>query len=132
MYRRTVFDQVGGYREACVFWEDQDLITRMAAASRALVIPHALYQMRQSASSTRFTSEQERLERSLDLMYRCLARIERGESYDDLLDPGIAPREKVDPRVYVSLGTVILWAGKRPRLLRRFSNGRGWRPTCGP
>lgn len=33
---------------------------------------------------------------------------------------GAAPREKVDPRVFVSLGTVILWADKRPRLLRRF------------
>ena len=26
MYRRSVFDEVGGYREQCEYWEDQDLV----------------------------------------------------------------------------------------------------------
>jgi hypothetical protein len=33
MYRRDIFDHVGGYRQECEFWEDQDLIVRMAAIS---------------------------------------------------------------------------------------------------
>ena len=35
MYRREVFDQVGGYREECEYWEDADL-HRMPAFSQAL------------------------------------------------------------------------------------------------
>src|SRR5437868_1060547 len=30
MYRRDIFDRVGGYRRECEYWEDQDLVTRMA------------------------------------------------------------------------------------------------------
>jgi hypothetical protein len=119
MYRKSLFEQVGGYREACVFWEDQDLVTRMAAVSKILVIPHPHYQVRQSASSTRFTSAQQRLEDSLDLWYRCLDRLEQTGSYEELLEKTTAPRGKVDPRIYISLGSVVLWAGKRPRFFRR-------------
>ena len=119
MYRRSVFEQVGGYREECVFWEDQDLVTRMSAVSEVLVIPRSLYQVRQSVSSTRFTSDQQHLEQSLDLMYRSLARLEQDEGYDDLLDLRFDPPEKIDPRVYISLGSVVLWAGQRPRLFGR-------------
>ena len=34
MYRRSVFDEVGGYREECEYWEDQDLVVRMADVSK--------------------------------------------------------------------------------------------------
>src|SRR4051794_26330668 len=36
MFRRIVFDQVGGYRPECEFWEDQDLVNRMAAVADVL------------------------------------------------------------------------------------------------
>jgi len=118
MYRQSLFQEVGGYRSECEFWEDQDLIMRMAAVARILVIPRALFQVRQSTTSTRVASAQDRLERAVDLMYRCLDEIERGGDYDQLLrtaDSG-AP---LDPRVFVALGSVTLWAGARPRLFRR-------------
>src|SRR5215210_1130681 len=53
MYRRQVFESAGGYRKACEFWEDHDLILRMAAITRVMVLPHAIYQVRQSSTSTR-------------------------------------------------------------------------------
>lgn len=119
MYRKSVFDRVGGYRKECEFWEDQDLLIRMAAISKVMVIPHAIYQVRQSRTSTRFVSEQARLERAVDLMYRSRDCLQQGRDYEDLLTGGVAKDHKVDPRVFISLGSVSLWAGGNPRLFRR-------------
>jgi glycosyltransferase involved in cell wall biosynthesis len=118
MYRRELFDRLGGYRSECVYWEDQDLITRMAEIAKVMVIPRALYRVRQSSTSTRFGAEQDRIEESLDRMYRCIARIEEGRGYDDLLSHSTG--DKLDPRVFLSHGSVLLWAGIRPRIFRRF------------
>ena len=118
MYRQHVFERAGGYRKACEFWEDQDLILRMAAITKIVVLPCSIYQVRQSTTSTRFASEQDRVERAIDLMYRSRARLGRCQSYDDLLDePEFDCR--LDPRVFISLGSVTLWAGGKPRLFRR-------------
>lgn len=119
MYRKAVFDAAGGYRKECVFWEDLDLVTRMSRISKVLVIPVALYRVRQSNRSTRFVSGHDDLERALDLMYRSVDRVGEGRDYEDILaDAGRSPR-KIDPRSYIALGSVILWAGCRPRLFRR-------------
>lgn len=119
MYRREIFERVGGYRRACVFWEDQDLLIRMSADTKFMVITHAIYQVRQSPTSTRFASEQARVERAVDLMYRSRDRLERGESYEDLLIEERSEDARLDPRVFIALGSVVLWAGGKPRLFRR-------------
>ena len=120
MYRREIFERVGGYRTECEFWEDHDLILRMAAVSKVMVVPHAIYQVRQSPVSTRFgPSKEERVETALNLMYRSRARLEQHRSYDDLLGSTAPEDGDVDPRVYISLGSQLLWAGGRPRLFRR-------------
>ena len=119
MYRREVFDQVGGYRKQCEFWEDHDLIIRMGSVSKIMIVPHAVYQVRQSPVSTRFASEQSRVERALDLMYRCRGRLERHRSYDDLLDAPVAHEGRIDPRAFISMGSMALWSGGKPRLFRR-------------
>ncbi len=119
MYRRRVFDQVGGYRKESIFWEDLDLITRMSRIADVLVIPNALYRVRQSEQSTRFTSGQDDLERALDLMYRSVDRVGQGRDYEDIVSEPPDAARKVDPRSYIALGSVILWAGRRPRLFRR-------------
>ena len=128
MYRREVFDEVGGYRKQCEFWEDHDLIVRMSAVTTIMIVPHSVYQVRQSPVSTRFVSEQHRVERALDLMYRCRERLEGHQSYDDLLD---APREedsRIDPRVFISVGSTALWSGGKPRLFRRLLKRGHLRP----
>jgi hypothetical protein len=51
-------------------------------------------------------------------MYRSADRLGRNQDYDDLL--GTAGKTgKVDPRVFISLGSQLLWAGGRPRFFRR-------------
>jgi glycosyltransferase involved in cell wall biosynthesis len=119
MYRRAVFDRVGGYREQCEFWEDHDLVLRIAAVSRIMIIPHELYQYRLSTTSTRIASDQERVERAVDLAYRSAARLGQHRDYEDLLSASAQLPDKVNPRVFVSLGSQLLWAGGRPRLFRR-------------
>lgn len=118
MYRRDVFDRVGGYRPECEYWEDQDLVTRMARLAPVMVIPRALYDFRFSATSTRTASDAVALEHAVDMMYRSADRLTNGQDYDDLLG-STALADKVDPRVFISLGSQLLWAGGKPRFLRR-------------
>lgn len=118
LFRRSVFDRVGGYRAECEYWEDQDLVVRMATLTEVWVIPSALYQVRQWTKSTRTTSDRERVENAVDLMYRAVARLEQGRSYDDLLATGSQPG-RVDPRVFISAGSIVLWSGGRPKLFGR-------------
>jgi hypothetical protein len=91
----------------------------MAAVSRLLVIPRTLYTVRQTATSTRAEAQQERIEEAIDRMYHCFDRVRNGEAHDS-----VAARAdeaaKLDPRVFVALGSNSLWAGGRPRLFRRF------------
>ena len=118
-YRREVFDEVGGYREECEFWEDNDLILRLAAVTGVMVLPYSVYQVRLGRVSNRLSSEQLRVERAVDLMYRARTRLEQGRSYDDLLRSALPDDRKVNPHVFVSLGSITLWAGGRPRLFKR-------------
>jgi glycosyltransferase involved in cell wall biosynthesis len=121
MYRRDVFDRAGGYRRECEYWEDQDLVTRMARLAPVMVIPRSLYQVRFSATSTRAASEAAALEHAVDIMYRSADRLGGNQDYDDLLKNSGETR-KVDPRVYISLGSQLLWAGGKPRFFRRMLN----------
>lgn len=119
MYRRHVFDQAGGYRSECEFWEDHDLIFRMGSISNIMVLPYAVYGVRQSTGSTRITSERLRVEQAMDLMYRARERVVKNRSYDDLLQSPRDPKAKLDPRVFIALGSVELWTGLRPHFFRR-------------
>jgi len=119
MYRREVFDRAGGYREACAYWEDQDLITRMAAVAPVMIIPRALYDVRLWLNSTRAASDRDPLEQAANLAFRCIDRLERNQSYEDLLEAPGRPDDKVDPRAFITLGSQTLWAGGRPRAFRR-------------
>ena len=118
-YRREIFEKIGGYRRECEYWEDQDLVSRFASISKVVVIPSALYQVRQSTTSTRAVSSHDRVERAVDLAYRCIARLEQGRGYDDLLHAPADKSAKVDPRVFIAVGSVSLWSGGQPRLFRR-------------
>ena len=126
MCRREIFDQLGGYREECVFWEDQDFFLRASAITRIVTLAEPLYRHRHSPVSTRLASDQNRVERSVDLMYRSVERLDHGKSYDELLrEPVAARRRRVDPRVSISLGSLVLWDGGRPKLVRRLlANGK--------
>src|SRR5882672_7761752 len=51
MFRREVFDQIGGYDENSTRGEDQDLFSRMAARGRVLTLPDVLYSYRYHSSN---------------------------------------------------------------------------------
>ena len=120
LFRRDLFDAVGGYRPQCAFWEDQDLFVRMLLAGRGKVLSltDPLYRVRYSSVSTRVASDQQRVERAVDLMYRSVDRLNEGRTYDDLLFGGGAPR-KLDPRVFIATGSLSLWANGKPQLVNR-------------
>ena len=120
MYRREIFEKAGGYRNECVYWEDQDLVVRMAAIARVAVIPRALYRVRQSTTSTRIVCTRERMEGALQTVFQATDRLEHGLPFDDLLSRSEPAPLKLDPRVFIALGSLHLWAGGKPRLLRRF------------
>jgi hypothetical protein len=115
-----VFERVGGYRHACEYWEDQDLVARMASVAEAWVLPEALYQVRQWTRKTPATTDVQRVETAVDTMYRSIARLQQDQWYDDLLvsDEG-SQSTRLDPRVFVAAGSRTLWAGGRPRVLGR-------------
>jgi glycosyltransferase involved in cell wall biosynthesis len=117
MYRRSLFEQIGGYREECAYWEDQDLVVRMAERAPVLVIPRPLYSVRAWTQSTRLTSNRDAIEHALDRMYAATDRLREQRSYGQVEDFPLS--EKVRPRVFIPLGSVPLWAGERPRLFGR-------------
>jgi len=130
MFRRSVFDQVGGYRGECEYWEDQDLVVRIAGVAEVWVIPVALYKVRQWTRNTSAASDPERVEDAIDLAYRCIALLEQNRSYDGLLGDARAKPGRVDPGVFISTGSRTLWAGKRPHLFLRLLRRGKLRPNA--
>ena len=108
MFRRDDFERVGGYRPEADFWEDLDLYRRMSGVGSLIVVPKVLYQHRASILSTRLTSDRELVEAAVDGMYRQMRA-----------GPAAPQGGKRLPRVFVSLASTRLWAGRRTRTLRR-------------
>ena len=119
MYRRVLFDRAGGYRRESEYWEDQDLVTRMSALAPVLIVPKALYRVRLSATSTRAASHADSLELAVNKMYRSIDRPGRRETEAGPSRVSSKYDGKVDPRVFISLGSQSLWAGGRPRFFQR-------------
>lgn len=92
MFRREVFDRVGGYDEASAGAEDQDLFLRMAACARVVTLPDVLYSYRyHSNNATLFNGK------------RAVA--------EDHSENGQALA------AFYMLGAMRLWAGDPPMLL---------------
>ncbi|HUE81048.1 MAG TPA: glycosyltransferase [Pyrinomonadaceae bacterium] len=51
MFRRTVFAEIGGYREDAIDSEDQDLFLRLATRGKVVVLPDLLYHYRYHLNS---------------------------------------------------------------------------------
>lgn len=124
-FRRDVFERIGGYRDACVYWEDVDLFLRLAGAGSIAVLPEALYRHRHSASSTRLSASQEQVLAAMDLMYRCVEAYERDGDYEPLLRAPASVGRRLHPGAMVTQASVELWSGQAPRGLARM-----WRRTA--
>ena len=88
MFRRSVFEEIGGYRDTPSRPADQDLFFRMAERGPVLVLPDLLYHYRYHASNITISN--------VDLSIRSNADI---------------------PELY-TLGAMRLWAGRSPAVLR--------------
>jgi hypothetical protein len=122
MMRSDAFRKVGGYRGECDYWEDLDLYLRLSALGRMLVVPRPLYFHRFSEVSTRVASPSSRVERAVDLMFRCRRALAAGRDYAHLLERGLPVEEedrKLHPDTFISLGSISLWSGNKPSVLRK-------------
>jgi glycosyltransferase involved in cell wall biosynthesis len=123
MFRRTVFDAIGGYRPEADRWEDIDLYLRFAAAGRILVIAEPLVSVRHSPVSTRLRDGRDAFEKAMHLMYCCVAEYVRGNDYTPILmgPHGPAEGEKLMPPSFITAGSPLVWAGERPGAFRRLA-----------
>ena len=122
IFRRSMFEQIGGYREACKFWEDFDLIYRMSALGRVVYLPDLLYSYRHSASHARVQVDPAIVERALDLRYRCGAALVETGDYESVLTAPVPPvSDRVHPRVFSALAALHATAGNRAHLLLRMA-----------
>ena len=121
MFRRRTFEEVGGYREACAFWEDRDLFIRMSQRGRILVLPSTLYRLRCHSQSSRLNASQQRTKAAFLLMQRCLALYRAGQDYTPLLERGLGQADadrKAELYWLSAVGSLRLWAGRRPGILK--------------
>ena len=93
MFRREVFDQVGGYDEAAAGGEDQDLFCRMSARGRVLTLPDVLYSYRYHSSNATLLNGKRAV----------------GENH---------PQNGDALAAFYMLGAMRLWAGDPPMLLQ--------------
>jgi glycosyltransferase involved in cell wall biosynthesis len=117
MFRRVHYDQVGGYRAQAEYWEDLDLFWRLYEIGRILVIPEALTSYRYSRVSVRVRGNVDRVEHSLDVMYRSTALYRAHRDYDGLFHEAAA--ERIHPRIFVARSWTRVWCGQRSDLLGR-------------
>jgi len=126
LFRRSAFEQVGGYREVCDYWEDNDLFLRLAEVGRVVVVPDRLYWYRYSDSSTRVQTSEEPMTHALERMYRCLDEYACGRSYEPLIGsgcPGVSPGTTL--RALETVARTRVWAGKPPAIARRLIRHAG-------
>src|SRR6185436_7876840 len=92
MFRRELFDKVGGYDENAIGAEDQELFSRMAAQGRVVTLPDVLYSYRYHANNA--------------TLFNGLRAVGENNSHNgDSL------------AAYYMLGAMRLWAGESPMLL---------------
>lgn len=102
MFRREVFDKVGGYDETADGGEDQQLFSMMAAHGRVLTLPDVLYNYRyHSNNATLFNG------------LRAVGK-DHSQNGDSLA-------------AYYMLGAMRLWAGEPPMLLQPMLAQKSWR-----
>ena len=86
MFRREIFERVGGYRPQCDYWEDVDLFLRIEREGPVLTLSEVLYRYRISPTSSRHVSDEARVARALELCVQCVAAESEGRDYEALIE----------------------------------------------
>ena len=129
MMRRAAFDAVGGYRQGAEYWEDLDLYFRLAERGRILVVAEELTRVRHTRSSARLRNDADEVYRAVDLMYRAAGHHWRGADHGPLLGARRGPGERLNPLTFVARGSIRLWSGRRPHVLRAMLRRARLRPN---
>ncbi len=85
MFRREIFDQVGGYREECAGWEDYDLFSRISRKGRIFVLTDALYHYRYQVNGIMGRTTVRHVEQVICLEQPCWAEVSAGSNYERTL-----------------------------------------------
>jgi len=121
MYRKAAFDQAGGYAVGTDYFEDFDLYYRIAAVGKLIVLTEPLYRYRFSETSARLNIPIAQLQHAFDVQ-RAKQRVERH------LPPLPTSASDLRPDTLRVVGSLRLWSGKRPGVLRQLmkSQALGW------
>jgi len=118
MFRKSLYERVGGYREEFYFAQDSDLWLRLGEVGRLAFVSEVLYMLRisEKSLSSRYARAQARLG---ELSHECQRARREGRSEGPALEearslrPGSIPAEQVDPH-----GSEGLWFLSRCLLSR--------------
>lgn len=117
LFRRVDFETIGGYRQACDHWEDQDLMVRLCQRGSLRVVLDALYRNRVYLGSRAYQVEEAELLQRQQLALRCLHQATQGRDYADLLNGN--PPDFCHCLAFYASRAHYLWCGQRPGLLQR-------------
>ena len=97
MFRREVFETVGGYDETAIGGEDQELFSRIAAHGRIVTLPDVLYSYRYHSNNATLSNGLRAVAKNYSNSGKALAAL-------------------------YMLGAMRLWAGQPPMLLEPMLN----------
>lgn len=120
MFRREIFEEVGGYRKECDAWEDQDLFLRIKKRASVVVLTDVLYYYRFHVNTVTSSRPMERIARTYCVRQRCLEELERGQDYTRLLTEVEVNGQHSEALAYALYlrGSMRLWAGHPPDVLK--------------
>jgi glycosyltransferase involved in cell wall biosynthesis len=127
MFRRSVFDQVGGYDQRSDGGEDQDLFLRMAARGSVVTLPDVLYSYRYHANNATLFNGARGISQNHSQDGHALAafymlgamRLWAGDP-PQLLQPLLAKKSlRWSPKTMLILASAV-WGHLNPRTLRLF------------
>jgi glycosyltransferase involved in cell wall biosynthesis len=113
MFRRCVFEEVGGYGEQCIGWEEHELFLRMSQKGRIVVVPDVLYSYRYHVDSATLQFSPDEAGQIAELRNSCIEELRAGRDYQALLN---RPRsQRISARAATAAlymnAALHLWAG---------------------
>ena len=119
MFRREVFDAVGGYREECAGWEDYDLLLRIKQKGRVFILNDALYQHRCQINSISARASVMRVAQAMSLRQLSLTELsgERHHGLRLIQKQNHGQDLEALAEALYRMGYIRLWAGQSPQIL---------------
>lgn len=123
MFRRAIFEEVGGYRPECDAWEDQDFFLQIRKRAPVVVLTDVLYYYRFHVDNVTTARPMESIARTYSVRQECLKELLRGQDYSHLLKEaalaghdGNGYRGEALAYALYLRGSMRLWAGHAPEV----------------